>query len=254
MPKILIVDDSPNLDGFLKDVLVRKGYAVHAVSDPANGFLLFRNQKPDLVFAGVRVRGEGGWEFVEKIRSANPDVPVAVLGSAVAKEAEEKAERLNCAGYIYKGLKPEDFLVRVMEICARRAPPSKERGAGLTKGRLLIVDDEEIVRDVLARFLKGKGYDVVTASNGREAMELVKKERPHLMLLDIRMPEMDGFEVLRRLREVDQEIAVIMITANTDLEEAKKTMEMGACDYVVKPFHLDYLETTVMAKLLLVTA
>lgn len=74
------------------------------------------------------------------------------------------------------------------------------------------------------------------------------------MLLDIRMPEMDGFEVLRRLREVDREVAVIMITANTDLEQARKTMEMGACDYVVKPFHLDYLETTVMAKLLMVTA
>ena len=60
--------------------------------------------------------------------------------------------------------------------------------------------------------------------------------------------------MLRRLREVDQEIAVIMITANTDLEQARKTIEMGACDYVVKPFHLDYLETTVMAKLLMVTA
>jgi two-component system, response regulator, stage 0 sporulation protein F len=254
MPKILIVDDSPNLDGFLKEVLLRKGYAVHAVSDPANGFLLFKNQKPDLVFAGVRVRGEGGWEFVEKIRAANPDVPVAILGNAVAKEAEEKAAGMNCAGFIYKGLKPEDFLVRVMDICARCAPLSKGKTTGITKGRLLIVDDEAVIRDVLSRFLKKKGYDIVTASNGREAMDLIKKERPHLMLLDLRMPEMDGFEVLRRLRKVDQEIAVIVITANSDLEQARQTMEMGACDYVVKPFHLDYLETTVMAKLLMVTA
>ncbi len=254
MPKVLIIDDSPNLSGFLRDVLVRKGYSVHAVSDQANGLLLFKNQKPDLVFSGVQIERPEGWEMIKKLRAMNADIPVAVLANAVSKEAEDKAEEAGCAGLVFKGLKPEQLLQKVSDICARHAPLSKEGKTDTTKGRILVVDDEEVIRTVLSRFLKGKGYDVVTAADGREALERVKKERPHLMLLDVRMPEMDGFEVLRRVHGIDQEIAVMMITANTDLEQARKTMEMGACDYIVKPFHLDYLETTVMAKLLMVTA
>jgi DNA-binding response OmpR family regulator len=254
VPKILIIDDSPNLSGFLRDVLLRKGYSVHAVSDPANGMLLFKNQKPDLVFAGVRTRAADGWDVFTALREANAKVPAAILADDVTKEAEDRGGSAGCAGFIFKGLKPEQFLQKVLEVCSRLAPVSREGASGATKGRILVVDDEDIIRTVLARFLKGKGYDVVTAANGKEALERVKRERPHLMLLDIRMPEMDGFEVLKRVHDVDREIAIMMITANTDLQEARKTMEMGACDYIVKPFHLDYLETTVMAKLLMVTA
>ena len=176
-----------------------------------------------------------------------------ILSNSISKEAEEKGESLGCAGFVYKGLKPEVLLKKVLDVCQQHAPLSGE-GLKATKGRILVVDDETVVRNVLARFLKGKGYDVVTAANGREAMERIKQERPHLMLLDIRMPEMDGFEVLRRVHDIDREIAVMMISANIDVDQARRTIEMGACDYIVKPFHLDYLETTVMAKLLLVTA
>jgi DNA-binding response OmpR family regulator len=254
MPKILIIDDTQNIVSFLKDILSRKGYVVHTSSDPANGLLLFRNQKPDLVLAGVHVRHDKGWDLVEKLREANPKVPVAVLASAVSKEAEDRAESLSCADFIYKALAPEELILKIMALCAKHAPASKDASPATTKGRILVVDDEEVIRTVLSRFLKSKGYDVVTAANGTEALDRVKKERPHLMLLDIRMPEMDGFEVLERVHQIDREIAVMMITANSDLEQARKTMEMGACDYIIKPFHLDYLETTVMTKLLLVTA
>jgi CheY-like chemotaxis protein len=205
------------------------------------------------VFSGVHSRRGDGWEFVEKLRSANPSIPLMVLSNSVSKVAEEKGESLGCAGFVYKGLKPEVLLQKVLDVCSKHAPLSGE-GLKATKGRILVVDDEDVIRTVLARFLKGKGYDVVTAANGKEALERVKRERPHLMLLDIRMPEMDGFEVLRRVHDIDREIAVMMITANMDVDQARQTIEMGACDYIVKPFHLDYLETTVMAKLLLVTA
>lgn len=254
MSKILIMDESPNLTGFLRDILSRKGYSVHVVSDPSTGIQHVKNQKPALVFAGVREARKGAWEDVGRLRGADDAIPVVVLADTVTKDSEEKSTEAGCKGLIYKGLKPEVFLQKVLDACMAHAPLSLEGSLEASKGRLLVVDDEAIIRDVLARFFRRKGYSVSTAKNGKEALERVKKDRPHLMLLDIRMPEMDGFEVLKRLREIDREVAVMMITANTDLGEAQKTIELGACDYIVKPFHLDYLETTVMAKLLLVTA
>lgn len=254
MPKILIIDDSSSLTAFLRDILSRKGYAVHAMNDAAAGAKHFKNQKPDLVFLGVGAGKDDAFALAGQLREIKPETPVVALSDAPSKDLEGKAAAAGCASVIFRGLKPEAFLQKVLEACAAHAPLSLEGALETTKGRLLVVDDETIIRDVLARFFKRKGYSVSTAKNGKEALEMVKKERPHLMLLDIRMPEMDGFEVLRRLRDVDREVAVMMITANTDLGEAQKTIEMGACDYIVKPFHLDYLETTVMAKLLLVTA
>jgi DNA-binding response OmpR family regulator len=106
---------------------------------------------------------------------------------------------------------------------------------------------------VLERFLKWKGYDVVTAPDGPTALALVRKERPHLMLLDVDMPEMSGLEVLKLLRDVDKEIGVIMVTGNTDPDTAEWTLKRGASDYIVKPLNFQYLETTVMTKLLLLT-
>lgn len=254
MPKILLVDDTQSLVSFLRDILARKGYVVHSTADPANALLLLKNQKPDLVLAGDRLQGRKDWELVESIRASHPKTPLAVLSSSVSKEGEERAESLGCAGFVYKNLSPEALLQKVLDVCAAHAPSSKELSLTRSKGRILVVDDEEVIRTVLSRFLKSKGYEVVTAVNGVEALEKVKKERPHLILLDIRMPELDGFGVLKAVHAIDREVAVMMITANSDIEEARKTMEMGACDYIIKPFHLDYLETTVITKLLMVTA
>jgi DNA-binding response OmpR family regulator len=254
MAKILIIDDAPNLDGFLKEILQRRGYVVHTSSDDENGYLLFKNQKPDIIFIGIRDQRSSKWNVIKKIHAAVVNAPIIALLDSPSKELESQTAEAGCTSCIFKGLKPEELVETVLKTCEDHAPLSHDSGSASTKGRILVVDDEEVVRTVLSRFLKGKGYDVVTAVNGKEALDRIKKERPHLMLLDIRMPEMDGFEVLRRVHEVDREIAVMMITANTDIDEARKTMEMGACDYIVKPFHLDYLETTVMAKLLMVTA
>jgi DNA-binding NtrC family response regulator len=146
---------------------------------------------------------------------------------------------------------------RIRDAILKRPSDDKGREAKMptpARGRILVVDDEAVIRDVLYRFLKLKGFEVVVAANGMEALAKIKQERPHLMLLDLRMPGMDGLQVLKAAREIDREIAVMMITANNDLDLARKTMELGACDYIIKPFHLEYLRTTVMAKLLMITA
>jgi len=119
--------------------------------------------------------------------------------------------------------------------------------------RILVVDDEPDVCEMLEKFLTIKGYEVSTALSGEEALTLVKKEKPHIILLDIRMPEMDGLECLERIKEIDQDIGVIMITAIKQEEVGKKAMELGAYDYITKPLSLQYLQDCLMVKLLQMT-
>ena len=115
--------------------------------------------------------------------------------------------------------------------------------------RILIVDDDIEICNVLNRFLSKKGYEVYTALNGLSAINKVKEVRPHIVLLDIRMPGVDGIEVLKEIKKVDPAVGVIMVTGVTDEEEARKTLELGAYDYMTKPIDFNYLETVLTVKL-----
>jgi len=115
----------------------------------------------------------------------------------------------------------------------------------MSPGKVLVVDDEPEVRQVLLEFLSSRGYDVSVASGGAEAVALVESTRPDLVLLDVAMPGMDGVETLKRIVAIDPELAVIMVTANADIGVTSKLLALGAVDYVPKPFDLDYLDQAV---------
>jgi len=116
-------------------------------------------------------------------------------------------------------------------------------------GRILVVDDEEPVREVLAEYFTTEGYTVESAGSGLEALTAVRGGRADLVLLDVRMPGLDGVQVLRKIRELSDNVPVIMVTANEDVALAKETLKLGAFDYVAKPFDFDYLDRAVAAGL-----
>jgi DNA-binding response OmpR family regulator len=120
--------------------------------------------------------------------------------------------------------------------------------------RILVVEDEKETREFLSEFLTLRGYHVLTACDGLEALTTVKNERPHIVLLDIRMPGLDGIEVLRRIRALDKEVGVIMVTAVKDEKVGEYALKLGASDYITKPINLDDLEKSVYAKLLMMAA
>jgi cyclic di-GMP phosphodiesterase len=107
--------------------------------------------------------------------------------------------------------------------------------------RILVVDDEEAIREVVSTMLESKGYRCTAVSNGRAAQEQVKKSTPDLVLSDMIMPEMDGIKLLDWLREYDPEIPVIMVTAIHDISTALEAIRRGAYDYILKPFEKDQL-------------
>jgi two-component system response regulator AtoC len=115
--------------------------------------------------------------------------------------------------------------------------------------KILVIDDEPILRNSLEIALKSSDYDVITAQSGEEGLDLFQKESPDLILLDHWLPGINGDEVLRRIRVSDTEIPVIIMTAQGSIELAVNSMKMGAFDFLVKPFDLEQLEILVQRAL-----
>jgi len=119
----------------------------------------------------------------------------------------------------------------------------------MENAKILVVDDEPGIREYLKEFLEGKGYAVTTASNGAEALTAVESGRPHVVLLDILMPVMNGLEALPRILGIDPTIGVIMLSAIDDYQIVKQATGKGAYDYLTKPINLDYLELSILTRL-----
>lgn len=116
------------------------------------------------------------------------------------------------------------------------------------KKRILIVDDELSILKFLRSNLEDRGYAIISATNGEEALAIIEREMPDLILLDVMMPQMDGFEVCRRLREWSQ-IPIIMLSARGDERDKVQCLDLGADDYIVKPFGSNELMARVRAVL-----
>ncbi len=112
---------------------------------------------------------------------------------------------------------------------------------------ILIVDDNEMNRDLLRRRMEQEGYHVAAANGGKQALEMLRHERFDLMLLDLMMPEMDGFEVLKQVKGDPRHTSmpVMMITADNDVESVKNCIRLGAVDYIVKPINIAVLKSRV---------
>ncbi|MBI3004548.1 MAG: response regulator [Ignavibacteriales bacterium] len=113
------------------------------------------------------------------------------------------------------------------------------------KNKILVVDDEDALRTVLSAELEGEGYQVGTAADGQEAINILGKSAFDLILLDIKMPNVDGFEVLKFVKEKHPKTKVIMLTGFADLKNAIESKKLGAEDFVSKPYDLVDLLTTV---------
>ena len=115
--------------------------------------------------------------------------------------------------------------------------------------KILVVDDDPEVRMATRDFLASKGHDVTLAEDGVQALKLLATVKPDVVLLDVAMPEMDGMEALRRIVASYPNLPVIMVTANADIEITSKVLQLGAADYVPKPFDLDYLDQAINIQL-----
>jgi CheY-like chemotaxis protein len=125
---------------------------------------------------------------------------------------------------------------------------------GDKRGRVLVIDDEPAIVDLFTEYLTEQGFAVVAASGGEEGLARLAVDTPDVVFLDMRMPQMDGLETLKRIRAVNMRVPVLMISANDDVEAAKAALRLGAFDYTLKPVDFDYLSRALDKMLASVTA
>jgi len=116
--------------------------------------------------------------------------------------------------------------------------------------RILVVDDEVEVCNALKEFLSSKEYETETALDGQTALKKVEDFNPHVVLLDIIMPGMGGIDVLKEIRNINPKTGIIMTTAVVDEEIAKRTIQLGAYEYITKPIDLNHLERVLTMKMI----
>ena len=119
----------------------------------------------------------------------------------------------------------------------------------MSEARVLVVDDEKSMRDLLAITLQKAGYEVTLAEGGAAAIEAIRRDPFDAIITDLRMPKVDGLQVLRSAKEQSPDTAVIMVTAMASTETAVEAMKLGAYDYITKPFKLDVLKKSIRAVL-----
>lgn len=111
--------------------------------------------------------------------------------------------------------------------------------------KILIVDDQYGIRALLYEVLGKEGYKTFQAANGQQALQIVKKDKPNLVILDMKIPGMDGLEILQEIKTINKEIKVIMMTAYGELDMIQKAHDLGALTHFTKPFDIDELRYVV---------
>jgi PAS domain S-box-containing protein len=202
---VLIIDDDPAARAITHRVLSREGYEVIEAADGETGLRLARERRPALITLDILMPGMDGWAVLAALK-ADPEIAAIPVILQTIVEDRNMGFALGAAEYLTKPIERKRLASLV-----RRHVPNKSAGP------VLVVEDDEHTRMLYARTLEKAGWTVLQAENGRVALERMADARPALVLLDLMMPEMDGFEFLDVLRQDDgrRDIPVVVITART---------------------------------------
>jgi CheY-like chemotaxis protein len=236
-----VVDDDPTNQLLMRRRLEKAG---HRVGQAANGQeavdLIEAGEPFDLVFMDMQMPVMDGLEATRRLRrreaqGRGPHLPiVAMTANALAGDRE-----------ICLGAGMDDYLAKPIDVtelaallgkCSPVPPPPPQHALGDLAGRrLLLVEDNAINREIVLGLLKGSGLVVEVAADGRRAVELFQSTPFDLILMDIQMPVMDGYEATRRIRARDTRIPIIALTANAFPDDRDKTLDAGMNEHLSKP-------------------
>lgn len=255
---LLIVDDNAMNRDMLARRLEREGYRITTAAGGEEALKLVLEQDFDLVLLDILMPDIDGYKVLEHLKAdaRTREIPVVMLTAVHEMDSVVRCFEMGVEDYLTKPFNIP-FVKSRISSCLRSTTvkgktEDKDNQSGDEEHRLLIVDDNAMNRDMLARRLEREGYHITTAAGGRQALELVGDGIYDLILLDILMPDMDGYEVLEKLKSngATREIPVIMLTAVNEVESVKHCIDLGAEDYLIKPFNAVLLKSRIAATLL----
>ncbi|MBI3329211.1 MAG: response regulator [Nitrospinae bacterium] len=258
MATILLVDDERLLCDLLQDFFTEAGHQVWTAYTGEDALQLFRQQRPQVTILDLILPDLDGVTVLRELRTMDATAPVIAVTAftGLYPDLEQAVLTLGVSALLPKDIDLETLLQAVTQarpLPARTVttPPS---AAPEAPARILVVDDEPAFRTLLDEFLTQEGYRVWTAADGEEALQLVSETQPHLVLLDLKLPKLNGLTVLRRLAKECRELGVIVITGHPSDASVQEAMTFGSFDYFTKPVDLEPLGVSIRAKLALLEA
>ncbi len=257
-PTILVVEDNPMNMKLVKSLLSLGKFNVLDAGDAQTGINLSLEHKPDLILMDIQLPGMDGLSATRIIKE-DPllkPIPVVALTAHAMMGDEERTKVAGCDGYITKPINTKKFLGEIAKFLQKETDKEElpERRNISYKSRILIVDDEPLNVKLLTAKLPPDEFEVIKAYSGIEALKKVSETNPDLILLDIMMPEVNGYEVAKRLKANPEtrDTPIIMVTALNDSAEKVKAFEEGAEEFISKPVNsielLKRVKTTLCLK------
>ncbi|MFA4901325.1 MAG: response regulator [Desulfobaccales bacterium] len=220
---VLVIEDDPATRDLLKRFLSKDGFRVQTVSEGEEGLRLARELQPDVITLDVMMPGRDGWAVLTELKAdpALADIPVVMLTFVDNKNL---GYALGASDYLTKPIQRKRLLA-VLEKYRRHPQP----------GPVLVVEDDPDTREILRRLLKKEGCQVIEAENGRVAIERLAESQPMLILLDLMMPEMDGFQFIDRVHQHKswRTIPIVVVTAK-DLTKADRVRLNGYVQEIIR--------------------
>ena len=234
--KILVVDDEQDIREIIRIPLTQDGFQVIEASNGKDAIELAKKEKPDLITMDIMMPRIDGFAAAKIIKEdpQTKDIPIIIL--SVLSQDKKKFIR-GITDYISKPFRPDELVAKIKEALEKTNLENKSRN-------ILVVDDDPNVIDIITISLENKGFTLVSASDGTEALEKLKIFIPNLIILDIQMPKMDGYELIKRLKKEPKFnfIPIIVLTGTyISQEDIKHGLTLGATKYLTKPFDITAL-------------
>ena len=226
---IILTHNDIEIRSSLYEILSNLGYKITTVLSYKELMEALKKERPDYIILDPTIYNIPTEIVLEKIKAINENIKVII--SQPGKNMSELTEG------ILKIIREKQYTPL----------PQKETQEPRLKINTLIVDDEIECTELVENYLSKKGYNVDAALTGEEAIFKIKTKKPDVVLLDIRLPGMDGIIVLKNIKDIDKSITVIMTSAIGDEEIIKEAIEFGANGYLVKPFNMSKLETMILS-------
>lgn len=241
--KIIIIEDEELLVDVLTKKLEQAGYEVFSAGDGQEGLEKIEKLSPDLILLDIVMPKMDGYEVLSALKEkygVEKMIPVIIISNSGQPVELDKVKSLGAKDYLIKAqFTPEEVLSKVKKVLGQSASvPTDEDGDSSNSISILIIEDDQFLRDLLSTKLRKENFEVQSAIDGPGGIEKIIKEKPDVVLLDIILPGIDGFEILTRVRsnsdKAISDIPIILLSNLGQEADVEKGKKLGANDYLIK--------------------
>lgn len=252
--KILIIEDDQVLSDVLHRKLVREGYEVFTAKDGEEGIQKVQEIQPDIILLDIIMPKKDGFEVLDQLRKDKVAAPIIIISNSGQSVEISKAIALGAKDYLVKAeFDPEEVVLKVKKVLNTVGKnidshaevgehqnqlkiPDEKLNHDPNAKTILIVEDDQFLRNLCIRKLQKEGFNVLYAVDGEEGLRKIQEEKPDLVLLDILLPGLNGFDVVTAAKNNNElsAIPIILLSNLGDKSDVNKGLSLGADDYLIK--------------------